>query len=111
MPQEVENTKSHSIKCKSKVIFTCNLFAYDDFFKIYTALNVVKKTTYIVGQHGNNMFTRIFTNNVVELKVCDSYLSWGFKNKKKIKKLYNFKLASKFFKARTKDKKMFHYED
>ena len=99
--------KSLSIKNKHyppnpKFIFTSNLYATDEVFKIYAASKVQEKTKYIIGQHGNSYFTKIFSNYLPEIKTCDIFFSWGFKKKPKIISTFNFKVLGKNFKKKKK---------
>lgn len=74
-----------------KFIFTSVSQSHDDFFKIYLAIQSEKKTPIIVGQHGNNYFTRINENYLSERNFADIFISWGSKKKPNIKKGFNFK--------------------
>ncbi len=49
---------------KPKFIFTSYSYAYDEIFKFYTASKTEYKIPYLVGQHGNNYFTKIYCNYV-----------------------------------------------
>lgn len=66
-----------------KFIFTCYAYQSDELFKIYLAEQCEKNTKYFCGQHGNNYFTAHQSSLSIELKTCDKFLSWGYKNKKK----------------------------
>ena len=48
---------------KPKFIFTSNNFETDEIFKLYSAINIEKKTKYIVGQHGNIYGTHFCSSN------------------------------------------------
>ena len=77
------------------VIFTSYLYAYDEFFKVYAASQTQKKAKYYIGQHGNNYFTQIHTNNLPEIKNCDKFFSWGHAKKPKVIGLFNFSTLKK----------------
>ena len=87
-----------------KFIFTSYSYAYDEVFKNYAAQKVNNKTPYYIGQHGNNYFSNIHTNYLCELNFSDNYLSCGFKNKEKIKNMFNFKILNNKIKFRYKKK-------
>ncbi|MDB9760439.1 hypothetical protein OAB59_00525 [Pelagibacteraceae bacterium] len=74
-----------------KIIFSSASFAYDEVFKFYAASKVEKKIQYVIGQHGNNYFTKIQQNYAAEFQFADKYISWGVNKKKKIKGTFNFK--------------------
>lgn len=88
---------------KPSFIFTSNLYRFDESFKIYTAFKINEKIPLIIGQHGHNYFTKIFSNNFTELKVCDYFYSWGYKKKPKIKSLFNFNVINKIHKNSKKN--------
>ena len=54
------------------------LYAYDESFKIYAALQTEKKVPYYVGQHGQNYFTQIGHKFLPELDFSDNFITWGF---------------------------------
>ena len=91
-----------------KIIITSLSYWFDDYFKIWAADKVSKKSKYIIMQHGGKMGTeKIATNMDVQKKIADKYLSWGWKSEDKkvipffsillsnLKKNYNYKKNSK----------------
>ena len=67
-----------------KLIITGLSYWFDDYYKIWTADKVSKKSKYIIMQHGGKMGTeKISTNMDVQKKIADKYLSWGWKDKDK----------------------------
>ena len=81
-----------------KFIFTSILYAHDECFKIYTALQTDKKVVYYVGQHGQNYFTQIGHNFLPELTFSDKFITWGFNGSNKFKNNFNFKTLGKSYK-------------
>lgn len=78
-----------------KFIFTSLSYAHDEVFKSYVAQKANNKIPYFVGQHGNNFFSIISRNYNCEFNYSDKYLSWGFKNRKNIERMFNFKTLNK----------------
>jgi putative transferase (TIGR04331 family) len=87
---------------KPKFIFTSNNYDTDEVFKTWTALKVLDGCKYIIGQHGNLSSIGSRTNRLIDQKIPDKFLSWGwsdgrpivtpafiFKTSGKIKKRYN----------------------
>ena len=89
---------------KPKFIFSSGLFYTDEAFKAFAASKVEAKIPLIVGQHGNNYFTRIFNNHSIDLKICDYFYSWGHKKKLKIKNFFNFRILNNNLKYNKKTK-------
>ena len=73
-----------------KFIFTSNNFCTDEIFKLYTAIKCEKNIKYFVGQHGNMYGTHLFAKNYTEIITSDKFLSWGWKDNKKIIPTYMF---------------------
>lgn len=87
---------------KPKFIFTSYSYAYDEIFKFYTASKTEYKIPYLVGQHGNNYFTKIYCNYVPEFNFSDRFISWGVE-KNNVLGAFNFKvLKKKKFKSKRK---------
>ena len=85
--------KSRYFPQNPKFIFTSELYAYDEVFKVYAA-NQIKKKSLFIGQHGNNYFTQIHCNYSNETIYAHKFLSWGHEKKKETKNLiglFNFK--------------------
>lgn len=89
---------------KPKFIFTCYAYQTDELFKLYLADQVEKKTKYFCGQHGNNYFTAYQLSLSIELRTCDKFLSWGYKDNKKVVPFFNFNLVNKIGSRRFFDK-------
>ena len=81
-----------------KFIFTSYLYAYDECFKIYAALQVEKNTKYNIGQHGQNYFTKIHHTFLPEINFSDNFITWGFSNREKLKGNFNFKTFGRNYK-------------
>ena len=73
-----------------KFIFTSNNFCTDEIFKLYTAMRCEENIKYFVGQHGNNYGARLSAKNYTEIITSDKFLSWGWKDDKKIIPTYMF---------------------
>jgi putative transferase (TIGR04331 family) len=71
---------------------------------LYLADQVEKKTKYFCGQHGNNYFTAYQLSLSIELRTCDKFLSWGYKDNKKVVPFFNFNLVNKIGSRRFFDK-------
>ena len=79
-----------------KIIFTSNSYDGDDFFKIWAAEKVeLKKSKYIIGQHGLFDSHEDLLKNSNDYQVCDHYLRWGEKKYEKDIEVFNFKLVNK----------------
>ncbi len=78
----------------SKTIFTSISYAYDENFKFYAAKSVEKGARYFIGQHGNEYFSHRFSTRI-ELETSDKFISWGYKNSKKIISSFNLKTLKK----------------
>jgi putative transferase (TIGR04331 family) len=73
-----------------KFIFTSNNFLADEIFKLYTAMRCEENIKYFVGQHGNNYGARLVSKSFTEIITSDKFLSWGWKDGKKIIPTYMF---------------------
>jgi len=68
-----------------KIIFTSNAYLYNDMFKIYAASKCENGTKLILGQHGGFYgLARIGGSSEFEERICDKFLTWGWKSKKKL---------------------------
>ena len=77
-----------------KSIFTSNSLHSDDIFKAWAAIKTKDGSRLIIGQHGGHYGTGLFsTIEDHEIKIADSFLSWGWsdKEKKNIKPVGNIK--------------------
>lgn len=79
---------------KPKLIFTSLSYAYDEYFKFYTAKKVENGVPYFIGQHGNEYFTHNFSNKI-EFEISDKFISWGYHRPNKILSSFNFKTFKK----------------
>ena len=78
-----------------KFIYTSNNFEFDEIFKLFTALQVEKKTKYIIGQHGNiSSIENMFDDRIHS---ADNYLNWGKRGFGKSEDGFNFKLINQSF--------------
>ncbi|MDB0021088.1 LIC12162 family protein [Candidatus Pseudothioglobus singularis] len=76
-----EKIKNSRLPKKPKLIWTSNSFYMNDQFKLWAAEKVEEKVPLVIGQHGGNYGSAKFsTTENHELKICDYYLSWGWKN-------------------------------
>jgi putative transferase (TIGR04331 family) len=64
-----------------KFIYTCNNFDNDELFKFWTAQKTENNIPYLVGQHGNNYGTNLYTQNTVEELTSDVFFTFGWKTK------------------------------
>ncbi len=63
-----------------KFIFTSNNFYKDEIFKFWTAFKIEKGTKYIVGQHGNNYYSKKNLFPRIEEITSDKFITWGWSN-------------------------------
>lgn len=69
---------------KPKIIITSISYWFDDFFKFWVADKSLKKSKYIIMQHGGKMGTeKVATNRDVQIQLADKYLTWGWNDKNK----------------------------
>ena len=70
-------------------IVTTHAQYYDEIFKIYTAKKMLKGAKFLITQHGRNFGVekKNFTMDM-ERKICDRFLTWGWKEDKKTYPLY-----------------------
>ena len=76
-------SKAESMKWpqKPKLIFTSGAYNADDIFKIWAAKFVEKGTPLIIGQHGGNLGSALWTSSEEhENAIADRYLTWGWNN-------------------------------
>ena len=68
-----------------KVIWTSNAHHRDDMFKLYVGEKVDVGVPFLIGQHGGHYGQGLYSMpEDHEMKVCDHYLSWGWKNNDKV---------------------------
>jgi len=78
-----------------KVLITANSFFFNETFKNYTS-NKLKKTKYIVMQHGNNYNTHYDEHYAsIEMQTADYFVSWDKNKKKHINGFVQKKLVKK----------------
>jgi putative transferase (TIGR04331 family) len=78
-----------------KFIFTSNNYEFDEIFKLFTAIQIKKKTKYIIGQHGNiSWIENQFFNKIY---AADYYLNWGKDGFGRHQDGFNFKLTNHQF--------------
>ena len=64
-----------------KIIYTANAYSYDEGFKIWVASQLKKGTKFIIGQHGGRAgISKILQSHLHQMKICDYYISWGWKS-------------------------------
>lgn len=64
---------------KPKVIFTCASYNPDDVFKGWAALKVESGAPLVIGQHGGNLGSALWTSSEDhEIAIADRYLTWGW---------------------------------
>jgi putative transferase (TIGR04331 family) len=64
---------------RPKVIFTSTSYNSDDVFKAWAALLVDRGTPLVIGQHGGNMGSALFSSTEDhEVAISDRYLTWGW---------------------------------
>ena len=86
---------------KPKFIFTSNSFDTDEVFKIWTALKVIDGSRYIIGQHGNLSFIGSQQNRIIDFKIPDKFLSWGWSDHRpQVVPAFIFKTAGKIIEKR-----------
>jgi putative transferase (TIGR04331 family) len=77
-----------------KSIFTSNSAHSDDIFKAWAAIKTKNGSQLIIGQHGGHYGTGLFSaHEDHEIKIADSFLSWGWSDKTRsnIKPIGNIK--------------------
>lgn len=68
-----------------KLIWTSNAHYGDDVFKLWAARKVDVGVPLIIGQHGGHYGQGLYSMpEDHELKICDAYLSWGWRNHFKV---------------------------
>ncbi|WP_415323593.1 LIC12162 family transferase [Candidatus Pelagibacter sp. Uisw_127] len=90
-----------------KFIFTSNNFCTDEIFKLYTAMRCEENIKYFVGQHGNIYGTHLEAKNITEIVTSDKFLSWGWKDDKKIIPTYMFSKSKTKIAKSNNDKILF----
>jgi putative transferase (TIGR04331 family) len=81
-----------------KAVFTSNRFFEDDFFKAWVAEKLESGVPLIVGQHGGNYGTSLFSfSQDHEIKIANFYYSWGWDDPSKpnIVPMFNLKMVGK----------------
>jgi putative transferase (TIGR04331 family) len=81
-----------------KAVFTSNRFFEDDFFKAWVAEKLESGVPLIVGQHGGNYGTSLFSfSQDHEIKIANLYYSWGWDDvsKPNIVPMFNLKMVGK----------------
>jgi putative transferase (TIGR04331 family) len=75
-------TKDIGYPAKPKAVMATVSQLHDDFFKIWLASKVNKGTKFVIWQHGGIYGTgKINSQEFLELRVADKFLSWGWSNK------------------------------
>jgi putative transferase (TIGR04331 family) len=81
-----------------KAIFTSNSFFEDDLFKAWIAEKLESGVPLIIGQHGGNYGTSLFSfSEEHEIKISNLFYSWGWDDPSKpnIVPMFNLKLVGK----------------
>ena len=81
-----------------KAIFTSNRFFEDDLFKAWVAEKVERGVPLVVGQHGGNYGTSLFSfSQDHEIKIANLYYSWGWDDPSKpnVVPMFNLKMVGK----------------
>ena len=77
--QKLMSISKYSFLPNKKIILTCNAWR-DNIFKFWLATQSNKNAKIIYGQHGAGYGTNLkHYAEIHELKICDKYLSWGWK--------------------------------
>jgi putative transferase (TIGR04331 family) len=64
---------------KPKVVFTANGYMASDTFKVWAASRVEEGTPLVVGQHGGNLGSALWSSSEDhEVAIADRYLTWGW---------------------------------
>lgn len=81
-----------------KIIFTATGWESDEIFKFYIAEKKNDGTKLVIGQHGGNYGMSKFSfSEDHEIRICDYFLTWGWKDKRrKVIPGFNFKTKDKF---------------
>jgi putative transferase (TIGR04331 family) len=99
--------KNKSIKIFPKsprIILSWVQHQTNEFFKFWVADSIKKGAKLLIAQHGGLLGMGVFNfNTYTDIKNCDYYLSWGWKNK--IKKVSPVGFLIKFNKQNVKEKK------
>jgi putative transferase (TIGR04331 family) len=86
---------------KPKFIFTSSNYDTDEVFKLWAALKVIDGTEYIIGQHGNLSIIGSQTHRLLDAKIPDKFISWGWSDvKPQVIPAFIFKTAGKIIKRR-----------
>ncbi len=75
------NSKVNALKWpkKPKCIYTCNSFAFDEVFKLWSSKKIQIGSKYIIGQHGNNYGTNRYKSPFIEEEIATEFVTWGSK--------------------------------
>jgi len=93
--------KSKKWPVKPKFIFTSNNYDTDEVFKAWTALKVIDGSKYIIGQHGNLSAIGSQTNRLIDNKISDKFITWGWSDDRpQVIPAFIFKTAGKRIKKR-----------
>jgi len=85
------------------IIFTSNSHVYNELFKYYAAHKIEKGSKLIIAQHGGFYGLGSWgSEEKHEIEICDSYLTWGWKNKNK--KVIPFGILSYYKNKKTASK-------
>lgn len=87
---------------RPRLIFTSNAFSADDVFKAWAARKVEDGAPLIIGQHGGNYgVARWSFMEEHQLAICDSFLSWGWKDEleSKVRPGVNLKILDQHLKC------------
>jgi len=100
--REVLNTaKLKKWPVKPKFIFTSINYDTDEVFKLWAALKVIDGSKYIIGQHGNLSIIGSQTNRLLDFRIPDKFLSWGWSDSRpQVIPAFIFKTAGKIIKRR-----------
>ena len=84
-----------------KFIFTSGSYDTDETFKLWTALKVKKGSNYIIAQHGNLGQIESDTQHIIDERVADKFISWGWSDhKRKVLPGFIFKTSGRVVKKR-----------
>ena len=73
-----------SLPAKPKLIMTSLDHHFNDYFKLYTAKNILLGSKFYISQHGGSYgISDLYMNELFDIKLSDKFLTWGWKEKNK----------------------------
>ena len=89
------NTSRTIFPKKPIAIFTTNSLYTDEYFKFYAAIKIDAGSKLLIGQHGGHYgIGKLFFNEYHELKISDTFFSWGWTDSINSSRIYPLGMIS-----------------